>query len=66
MISSREELEQLKGKVSDAAYETIERHYNSATTIGCYLPVSQIVILFEEKLIDEKDGELGLSAKEET
>ncbi|MBQ5680359.1 MAG: hypothetical protein IIV20_02650 [Bacteroidaceae bacterium] len=58
VISSREEMEGLRGILSDEAYTILEREYNTPNVKGVYLPEYALAIVFAEKAEGTKQGEL--------
>lgn len=58
VISSREEMEGLRGILSDEAYTILEREYNTPNVKGVYLPEFALAIVFAEKAEGTKQGEL--------
>ncbi len=57
VISSRDDLEQLRGKVSDYVFGLIEESYNYPNTAGVHFSSVDIVVIFGDKIKNEADGE---------
>jgi hypothetical protein len=58
VIENREQLEQLKGKVSDFVYRKIEEAYDRKGVTGLHISGMNIVIVFSEKVENAEEGEL--------
>ena len=56
-IESREQLERLKGKVSDIAYNLIEEGYNKPGVTGVHVSGVGIVVVYGEKVKDAEEAE---------
>lgn len=59
VINSMDDIEALRGTLSDSAIDVIKNEYNDPDVPAAYLVTSNVVVIFGEKVEDMKDAEVA-------